>query len=384
MEPVTRSSGASRPRPAPAVTGPPRTAADGSAGCAPPLRADARRNRDRILAAADAAFAEEGLGVPVDEIARRAGLGAGTLYRHFPTKEALFQAVLVAHMDRLACYGQQLAGSDRPDQALFEFVGHLASEAASKRNLIDALSGAGFDVKAASWESKVAVEEAFQALLSRAQAAGLVRDDVQVADLMGLVMGACALATSERVESPQSRMLAVVFAGLRAEPASPAVDLGSRRQAGCPPSAFLRFGGPRDPTRVRLRHWMVPSRSRYPDRGTTLEGGGTAMTGLTTGFQLSDQQAEMLAELKRYLDKTFPRERECDTSPEWSSDEEYQWCRQYNQQLFDDGWLVPHWPEKYGGRGLTPVDQMLIREEMAYRRVGICNANGLDMLGPYS
>ena len=201
VEPVTRSSGASRPRPAPAVTGPPRTAAHGSAGCAPPLRADARRNRDRILAAADAAFAEEGLGVPVDEIARRAGLGAGTLYRHFPTKEALFQAVLVAHMDRLACYGQQLAGSDRPDQALFEFVGHLASEAASKRNLIDALSGAGFDVKAASWESKVAVEEAFQALLSRAQAAGLVRDDVQVADLMGLVMGACALATSERVES---------------------------------------------------------------------------------------------------------------------------------------------------------------------------------------
>ena len=203
-----------------------RTAADGSAGCAPPLRADARRNRDRILAAADAAFAEEGLGVPVDEIARRAGLGAGTLYRHFPTKEALFEAVLVAHMDRLACYGQQLAGSDRPDQALFEFVGHLASEAASKRNLIDALSGAGFDVKAASSESKAALEEAFQALLSRAQAAGLVRDDVQVADLMGLVMGACALATGERTECSQSRMLAVVFAGLRAEPASPASTWG--------------------------------------------------------------------------------------------------------------------------------------------------------------
>ncbi len=169
-EPVIRCGRAPGRRPPSRAR--PRTAADGSAGCAPPLRADARRNRDRILAAADAAFAEEGLGVPVDEIARRAGLGAGTLYRHFPTKEALFQAVLVAHMDRLACYGQQLAGSDRPDQALFEFVGHLASEAASKRNLIDALSGAGFDVKAASWESKAALEEAFQALLSRAQAAG--------------------------------------------------------------------------------------------------------------------------------------------------------------------------------------------------------------------
>ena len=71
----------------------------------PPMRADARRNRELILAAADAAFADEGLAVPVDEIARRAGVGAGTLYRHFPTKEALFEAVLVAHMDALAATG---------------------------------------------------------------------------------------------------------------------------------------------------------------------------------------------------------------------------------------------------------------------------------------
>ncbi|HUJ67534.1 MAG TPA: helix-turn-helix domain-containing protein, partial [Acidimicrobiales bacterium] len=120
----------------------------------PSLRADARRNRELILAAADAAFADEGLTVPVDEIARRAGVGTGTLYRHFPTKEALFEAVLVAHMDGLARYGQELAASDKPDEALFEFVGRLASEAASKRNLIDALSGAGFDIKATSSESK--------------------------------------------------------------------------------------------------------------------------------------------------------------------------------------------------------------------------------------
>jgi AcrR family transcriptional regulator len=156
----------------------------------------------------------------VDEIARRAGVGAGTLYRHFPTKEALFEAVLVAHMDRLACYGQGLVTSDRPDEALFEFVGRLAGEAASKRNLVDALSGAGFDVKAASWESKAALENAFQTLLSRAQSAGLVRKDVQVADLMGLIMGACSLAGDERTDCSQARMLAVVYAGLRAEPAT--------------------------------------------------------------------------------------------------------------------------------------------------------------------
>jgi AcrR family transcriptional regulator len=186
----------------------------------PPLRADARRNRELILAAADAAFADEGLGVPVDEIARRAGVGAGTLYRHFPTKEALFEAVLVAHMDRLTRYGQELANSDRPDEALFEFVSRLASEAASKRNLIDALSGAGIDIKAASSECKAAFEEAFQVLLSRAQSAGLVRNDVQTADLMGLVMGACALSANERSDCSQARMLAIVYAGLKAEPAT--------------------------------------------------------------------------------------------------------------------------------------------------------------------
>ena len=185
----------------------------------PPLRADARRNRELILAAADAAFAEEGLGVPVDEIARRAGVGAGTLYRHFPTKEALFEAVVIAHMDSLARYGEGLVGHDQPDQALFEFLGRLASEAASKRNLIDALVGAGYDIKATSSETKAALEEVFQVLLSRAQSAGLVRGDVQPADLMSLVMGTCALG-SERSDCSQSRMMAVVCAGLRAEPAT--------------------------------------------------------------------------------------------------------------------------------------------------------------------
>jgi AcrR family transcriptional regulator len=188
----------------------------------PPLRADARRNRELILAAADAAFADDGLTVPVDEIARRAGVGTGTLYRHFPTKEALFEAVVVSHMERLARYGQELAGSDQPDEALFEFVARIASEASSKRNLVDALSGAGYDIKATSSECKAAFEETFDVLLSRAQSAGLVRKDVHAADLMGLVMGACTVATYDRTDCSQARMLAVVFAGLRPEPAASA------------------------------------------------------------------------------------------------------------------------------------------------------------------
>src|SRR5579875_2900601 len=108
------------------------------------------------------------------------------------------------------------------------------------------------------------------------------------------------------------------------------------------------------------------------------------MRGLTTGFELSPAQAEMLDELKRYLDKEFPREHEgvAGATPEWSEDEEFAWIRRFNRQLAQDGWLVPHWPKEYGGRGLTPVDQMLIREELAYRRVPVANANGLDMLAP--
>lgn len=185
-----------------------------------PLRADARRNRELILAAADQAFAEEGVGVPVDEIARRAGVGAGTLYRHFPTKEALFEAVLVAHLDRIARRACELADRDDPGQALFEFMTVLGVEAASKKNLIDALAGAGIDIHESASESKQAVEAAFTKLLTQAQATGAIRTDVTIADLFGLIMGTCALSQEPTGDASQARMLAVVFDGLRTRPSA--------------------------------------------------------------------------------------------------------------------------------------------------------------------
>jgi AcrR family transcriptional regulator len=185
------------------------------------MRADARRNRLTILAAAEAAFAEEGAGVPVDEVARRAGVGAGTLYRHFPTKEALFEAVIVHHMERLRDEARALADSDDPGSALFEFLALLAREGSAKRNLVDALSGAGINIKDAAADTKAELEEAAGRLLTRAQEAGQVRADVTLADLVGLVMGACSAGegAGTPTDCSSARMIAVVCDGLRADAA---------------------------------------------------------------------------------------------------------------------------------------------------------------------
>lgn len=191
------------------------TPATSSAASSSALRADARRNRDQILRAADEAFAEEGLAVPVDEIARRAGVGAGTMYRHFPTKEALFEAVLISHMDAIAERGRGLASHEDAGAALFEFLSCLAQESASKKNLIDALAGAGIDVKARASDSKRAVEEAFATLVNRAQEGGYIRTDVTIHDLFALVMGTCSMANQPQSGASQARMMAIVFDGMK-------------------------------------------------------------------------------------------------------------------------------------------------------------------------
>src|SRR5258708_18894950 len=115
-----------------------------------PWRADARRNRTRVLQAAQQAFATEGLAVPLDEIARLAGVGAGTVYRHFPTKEALFEAVLVDRLEGLVEDARAARGAADAGQAFYAFVTHLVSHANTKKDLADALAGAGGDLPTAT------------------------------------------------------------------------------------------------------------------------------------------------------------------------------------------------------------------------------------------
>src|SRR5262249_36623199 len=93
-----------------------------------PLRADAERNRQPVLEVAQAVFASEGLAVPIDEIARRAGLGVGTLYRHFATKEALYEAILVNRMQALVEEARAAAGAEDPGEAFFEIIGRFIEE----------------------------------------------------------------------------------------------------------------------------------------------------------------------------------------------------------------------------------------------------------------
>ena len=174
-----------------------------------PLRADAARNRARVLEVAFETFAAEGLSVPIDEIARRAGVGAGTVYRHFPAKEDLFRAVISDRLQRIVDEGRELLQSGEPGEALFTFLRSMVLEWGTNRGLADALAGADIDL--------TDVEQAFLAvtdeLLRAAQQAGSVRPDVGAAEVKALMVGCQAIQTynAELAE----RTVNVVLDGLR-------------------------------------------------------------------------------------------------------------------------------------------------------------------------
>jgi AcrR family transcriptional regulator len=184
-----------------------------------PLRADAQRNRQHVLEVAFAVFATDGLGVPVHEIARRAGVGTGTVSRHFPTKEALYQAVFLDRVGRLASRAQVLAAAADPGAAFMEFFSLLVAEGAANRGLAEALAGAGFDIKAATSGRGTGGEhdimDAFSGLLARGQQAGQLRADVDMADVKALLEGCLSRERESADPAARERMVAIVGHGLR-------------------------------------------------------------------------------------------------------------------------------------------------------------------------
>ncbi len=166
-------------------------AVDAPRGEARPMRADAVKNRQRILEAAEAVFATEGLSVPIDTVAERAGVGVGTLYRHFPTKEALFEAIVMDRLEFLLEMAKAQAGAEDPGEALFGFLGEFAHQASAKHDLFDAMSSAGIDIKSNCSGMIDEMKQSVDALLQRAVDAGSVRSGVSTDEMMGLVVGAC-------------------------------------------------------------------------------------------------------------------------------------------------------------------------------------------------
>ena len=180
-----------------------------------PLRADAVRNRGRILEAAEVVFASEGIEAPVDVIAEKAGVGVGTLYRHFPTKEKLCEAILLDRLRELTEEARAQADAADPVAAFFGFLEHFVQLGAAKRDLIVAVMGAGLDFDQAAAPVKEELREAVGVLLRRAQAEGAVRADVTPAAVIGLISATCH-AGGYTQEAPVMDLLGIVCDGLRA------------------------------------------------------------------------------------------------------------------------------------------------------------------------
>lgn len=178
------------------------------------LRSDAARNRARLLDVAYEAFAADGLAVPIDEIARRAGVGAGTVYRHFPTKEALFQAIVTNRMDQLVDFARALTDERSPGDALFAFLAMLVAEGAKDQGLVDALAGVGVDFAEVAEGAEQRFMEALGGLLDRAQQAGAVRSDVDVRDVKTLLVGCQAMQSYSGDADVTERLLAIIRNGL--------------------------------------------------------------------------------------------------------------------------------------------------------------------------
>ncbi len=179
-----------------------------------PLRADAQRNRARILEAAEVLFAAEGIEAPVDAIAEKAGVGVGTLYRHFPTKEGLCEAILLERLTELTLDARALAEAEDPAIAFFGFLDHVVEEGAAKRDLIVAVTGVGAEFEVAAADVKEGLRDAMDTLLRRAQRAGAVRSDVTVDVVMSLVFATCQAAAHPSA-GPASDLLAIIYDGLR-------------------------------------------------------------------------------------------------------------------------------------------------------------------------
>jgi AcrR family transcriptional regulator len=180
------------------------------------MRADARRNHERLLTEARAAFAKHGTDASLEDVARRAGVGIGTLYRHFPNRDALLSAIFEDAAGDLLSRSRELLNAPEPCTALVTWLREMVTHAGEYRGLAHALMSASDDNSSALARCSDPIRQAGGALLARAQEAGAVRQDVAIGDLLQLTH-AIALAAEETPGDPElaDRLLYLTLRGLK-------------------------------------------------------------------------------------------------------------------------------------------------------------------------
>ncbi|MCX4755830.1 TetR/AcrR family transcriptional regulator [Kitasatospora purpeofusca] len=187
-------------------------------------RSDARRNRARVLSAAGEAFAERGLDVPLGDIARRAGVGAGTVYRHFPSKHALVEAVFAQQLGELVASGERRMSRSAPTEAFFGFILEVVGTTRSRATVCDALDAD------ASWPRPVLtatvarLHQLLETLLRAAQRDGGVRPEIGPDDVVALTVGCAAMLRVRHDRAAGIRLVRLTLDGLR--PSAPVVTEG--------------------------------------------------------------------------------------------------------------------------------------------------------------
>jgi AcrR family transcriptional regulator len=178
------------------------------------VRADARRNRERILVAAQSVFAEKGPSASTEDVAATAGVAIGTVFRHFPTKQALLQAITKDRLLRLTHEASTLAVDGDASTALFAFFSRTVEQAAQRRTVVDPLAESGVEVEVT--EAVQALRHEVGELLARSRLAGAVRDDVGVDEVLALLTTTCHGALRAGWDPDlRRRTVAIIFDGLR-------------------------------------------------------------------------------------------------------------------------------------------------------------------------
>ncbi|MBF6327700.1 TetR/AcrR family transcriptional regulator [Nocardia transvalensis] len=185
-----------------------------------PMRADAQRNRVRVLEAAEEVLARDGRSASMRAIAEQAGVGLGTLYRHFPNRRALHEAIVIDRGRRLLATAEALATADDPGPALFGYLTRFCETTAQNKMLTEMLDvpDAGYPVGTNEFEDiKYGIRGAVETLLARARRSGAIRPELAAPEVLFVMKGLC-LAVADEEDDPELRAkaLAVVFDGLRA------------------------------------------------------------------------------------------------------------------------------------------------------------------------